>query len=225
MKKFKIYSIVLLLFVLAGCTLLLLSCESDPCADGHTEVVDAAVAATCEASGLTEGKHCSLCHKVLTAQTKTEKLAHDYGEWIVNITPTCAQQGNQFRTCKSCKVIETAVLEPHTFENWVTVTEVTCETNGLRTSTCEECGIVKEEVIAPTGHTESAVWEKISESSCTVAGKEGKHCTTCSAVLKVRALATAAHELIGWTISGKMLLQKGSHLCKQELSGRHRQSR
>ncbi len=201
MKKLKIYSIALLLVILAGCALILLSCNSDPCADGHTEVADAAVPATCAASGLTEGKHCSVCNKIVTAQEKTEKLAHDFGEWTVSVTPTCAQEGSQYRTCKSCGVIEAQVLEAHTFESWATVTEPTCEQSGLRTSACAECGIVKEELIAPAGHTKSTAWEKLSESSCSVAGKEGKKCTTCGTVLEMRALATAAHDMAGWTVT------------------------
>ena len=47
-------------------------------ATGHTEVVDAAVKATCVATGLTEGKHCSVCSEVLVAQTEVAALGHDY---------------------------------------------------------------------------------------------------------------------------------------------------
>ena len=44
----------------------------------HMEEVDKAVAPTCVASGLTEGKHCSVCHKELIAQTEIPALDHDY---------------------------------------------------------------------------------------------------------------------------------------------------
>ena len=48
-------------------------------APGHTEVIDPAVAHTCRESGLTEGKHCSVCDAVLIAQTVVP-AAHDPDE-------------------------------------------------------------------------------------------------------------------------------------------------
>ena len=45
---------------------------------GHTEAIDAAVAATCTSTGLTEGKHCSVCNTVLVAQTVVNTIAHNY---------------------------------------------------------------------------------------------------------------------------------------------------
>ena len=43
---------------------------------GHTEVVDAAVDATCTEAGKTEGKHCSVCNEVLVAQEVVDALGH-----------------------------------------------------------------------------------------------------------------------------------------------------
>ena len=43
--------------------------ETQPIAAvGHTVVVDAAVAATCTETGLTEGSHCSVCDEIIVAQ-------------------------------------------------------------------------------------------------------------------------------------------------------------
>ena len=42
--------------------------DDEVVAPGHTEVVDEAVSATCVATGLTEGKHCSVCNTVIVAQ-------------------------------------------------------------------------------------------------------------------------------------------------------------
>ena len=47
---------------------------------GHTEVVDPAVDATCTTTGLTEGKHCSVCNEVLVEQQETPVTEHSYDE-------------------------------------------------------------------------------------------------------------------------------------------------
>ena len=201
MKKFKICSIALLLLVLVACALTLLSCDTDPCANGHTEVTDAAVTATCSASGLTEGKHCSVCSKILVAQTKVEKKAHAFDEWTVSLTPTCTQQGSRFRTCADCGVIETQTLDAHTFENWVVTAEASCGKSGLKTSTCTECGTVKTETIDALSHQKSTQWERLEGTSCEVAGKEGRKCTRCAVVMETRTRNAGTHDLDTWKVT------------------------
>ncbi len=49
---------------------------------GHTEVIDEAVEATCNKTGLTEGKHCSACDEILVAQTVVAANGHNYSNGV-----------------------------------------------------------------------------------------------------------------------------------------------
>ena len=52
----------------------------DPCEEGHTEVIDKAVKPTCTETGLTEGKHCSICNTVLVSQSVLPAAGHTFTE-------------------------------------------------------------------------------------------------------------------------------------------------
>lgn len=67
----------------------------------HDEVVDAAVAATCEGTGLTEGSHCSRCEKTLVAQEEVAALGHAWDEGVVDPDATCTDEGVITYTCKN----------------------------------------------------------------------------------------------------------------------------
>lgn len=64
-------------------------------AKGHTEAIDAAKAATCTETGLTEGKHCSVCNEVLVKQEVVAAKGHKMADGV----------------CKNCGAKESAGLE------------------------------------------------------------------------------------------------------------------
>ena len=66
---------------------------------GHKEVIDSAVPATCTETGLTEGKHCSVCNTVLVKQDVVDALGHSFTDWTVTVQPTYTTEGTQQRTC------------------------------------------------------------------------------------------------------------------------------
>ncbi len=90
---------------------------------GHTEVVDAAVEATCTETGLTEGKHCSVCEEVLVAQEVVPAKGHTEVEDKA-VEATCTETGlTAGKHCSVCNEVlvkqETVPAKGHTFENGV----------------------------------------------------------------------------------------------------------
>ena len=69
-------------------------------ATGHTEVIDKAVAATCTKTGLTEGKHCSVCNVVIKAQETVPATGHKYVGTVVK--PTYTAKGYTLHKCSVC---------------------------------------------------------------------------------------------------------------------------
>lgn len=63
----------------------------------HVEAIDEAVPATCETSGLTEGKHCSRCNKILVRQT-TISPEHNFVDGICTRCNTVEPNGLDFFT-------------------------------------------------------------------------------------------------------------------------------
>ena len=123
----------------------------------HTVVTDAAVLATCTATGLTEGTHCSVCGTVLVAQTETPMIEHSVVTDAV-VAATCTATGlTEGSHCSVCGEILVAQTETPMIEHSMVIDAAiaaTATTAGLTEgSHCSVCGkvIVEQKVIPVQG--------------------------------------------------------------------------
>ena len=154
-------------------------------ATGHTEVVDAAVAATCTTDGKSEGKHCSVCSETLIAQNNIP-ASHTDGEWKIDTNATCTEDGTKHQVCAVCSAsIKTGTIAAtgHTDGAWITDADATCTVDGSKHQVCSVCNAtIKTEAIAAKGHIE--IIDAYIAATCTTEGKtEGTHCSRCNTVL------------------------------------------
>ena len=127
-------------------------------AKGHTEVIDDAKAPTCTDAGKTEGKHCSVCNKVIVEQEEIEALGHSYTSTVTK-PATEEEEGIRTYTCSRCDDTYTDVIPKlpagHVHDYVKTVlTEPSCLQDGVNKFVCEGCGDEYTEPSPALGHTE-----------------------------------------------------------------------
>ena len=88
----------------------------------HTVVIDKEVKPTCEKNGLTEGKHCSVCGKVITPQKTVPKLGHTVVKDKA-VKPTYTHTGlTEGSHCSTCgKVIVAQKVVPKLKKTTITL--------------------------------------------------------------------------------------------------------
>ena len=154
---------------------------------GHTEVIDHGQDATCTETGLTEGKHCSVCNATIVAQTTVNALGHNKVVDAAYVAPTCTAAGStEASHCSRCDAATiTSEVIPATGHTEVIDKAVaaTCTTTGLtegkHCSVCNEV-FVAQETVAALGHKYNAV---VTAPTCTKNGYTLHTCTVCSATL------------------------------------------
>ena len=110
-------------------------------ANGHTEVIDKAVPATCTTDGKIEGSHCSVCGEVIKAQTVIKATGHNFGSWSTTKAATCTESGTQTRKCASCGKTETKTIPAtgHKSSGWIIDKQPAVGVKGSKHKECTVC--------------------------------------------------------------------------------------
>ena len=128
----------------------------------HTEVIDQAVAPTCTETGLTEGKHCSVCDTVIKPQDTIPAKGHT--EKIVAKTdPTCTETGlTEGKICSVCDAVlkaqEVVDAKGHT-GNLVKGVAAKCELDGWKDYyQCKDCKLFFEDEACTVAIADLTAW-------------------------------------------------------------------
>ena len=173
----------------------------------HTEVTVPGYAATCNATGLTDGAKCSVCGKTLEEQTVISALGHDLIYHLAK-DPTCTKPGwAAYESCTRCDYTTyVEIPAAHTPGEAVRENEKapTCTATGSYDEVvcCSVCG---EELSRKTVTVEAAghqwgAWETTKAPTCIAEGEERRTCTVCGET-ETRTADKAAHTPV--TVEGK----------------------
>lgn len=167
-------------------------------AKGHTVVIDKSVAATCTATGLSEGQHCSVCNEVIAVQQVIAAKGHT--ELLeMSVAPTCTTIGlTEGKICSDCGEILVAqqVIPAKGHHYDAVVTKPTCTEKGYTTHSCYCGDCYVDTYIDAIGHNYGA-WYEIKTPTESESGEQRRDCQSCGAY-DIKPIAALAHSHNNW---------------------------
>ena len=201
--------------------------EEEIKATGHKEVKDAAVAATCETNGKTEGSHCSVCGKVIKAQKEVPVLGHNWDAGKITKAATCTETGVKTYTCTRCQKTKTEEIKATGHKEVKdAAVAATCEKAGkTEGSHCSVCGkVIKAQKEVPVlGHS----WDagKITKAAtCTETGVKTHTCIRCQKT-KTEEVKATGHKFSAWKTSSKATIYSPAKQTRECTSCHKKQTR
>ena len=180
-------------------------------ANGHTEVVDAAVAATCTTAGKTEGKHCSVCDAVLVKQEAVAALGHtEVVDAAVAATCTTAgkTEGKHCSVCNEVIVAQTVVAAlGHNYGDYVYNNDATTDADGTETATCSRCGATDTHTAEGTKLPDATA---VSESAATAVNIFAHH--------NIIVVENATEEIRVYDAMGRIICRNATQRIRAEIN-------
>ncbi len=107
------------------------------------DYVDSIVEPDCDDGGYTLHT-CSRCGHTYQDNYTDPTNLHNWGDWIIDIEPTCFSEGSKTCTCKDCGYLESAdiPMTDHTPSDWIIDKQPTTEEEGSQHQECTVCGKV-----------------------------------------------------------------------------------
>ena len=171
--------------------------------------------ATCTTKGV-KAWDCTVCGAEAFYTEEIPALNHKNTE-IVNVKPTCTEDGAIIKKCKDCgKELEKSVV-PATGHKWSEYTKPAKDCiPGEKGLKCLNCGETKDvTVVKATKDHVAGEWKVTKAPTCTEKGEEAKSCTVCSKVLETREVAAKGHTAGEYTqTKAPTCTEKGEEVSK-----------
>ena len=174
---------------------------------GHTEVTDQAVAATCMNTGLTEGKHCSVCGTVTVTQNVTPVNPSNHNlKPGITVEPTCTTEGYTPYNCACGYSIRGDIITELGHKAGTAVeenrVEPTCTSNGSYDLVvyCTECGAELSRTTKTLGKVDHDTISIVTEPTCTTEGYTTYKCRKCDYSVKGDYITELGHSEV--TVEG-----------------------
>ena len=160
----------------------------------HKEVIDEAIEPTCSEYGRTEGKHCSVCDRVIVPQKVVAKKPHT--EVIDQaVAATCTSSGlTEGKHCSVCNEVivapEVIEMKPHTVVIDKAVAATCISSGRTEGKHCWYCNkiFVPQEIISAGDHR-AGEWIIDAEATCTEDGSKHQICSLCEATIKTETIS------------------------------------